>query len=99
MAAFELARYKVATSKAEALRSSWGAAVRAIRSRYPGLLEAHLARIDNETWTDIWRWETLEAARAAAAGAVEVPEAAAFIALIDEVLEMRHAEIVLVDPG
>ena len=42
----------------------------------------------------MWRWESAEAARAAAQGAPSVPEAAAMFSLIAEPLAMDHAEII-----
>lgn len=94
MHALELARYHVDIDKAEQLRSRWPAAVAAVRARFPGLIDASLARLDERTWIDVWRWETLEAATAAAAGAGDLPEVAAMFALIDEVVAMEHAEVV-----
>jgi hypothetical protein len=62
--------------------------------RFPGLIEANLTRIDDATWMDVWRWETHEAAVAAARGAPEVPEAAAMFSLITEPLSMEHGDII-----
>src|SRR5687767_772515 len=93
MEAFELARFRVDPSKVDRLRSAWRHAVDAIRARFPGLLEANLARLDERTWLDVWRWESAEAARAAAKGAHEVPGAAAYFELIDEFVAMEHADI------
>lgn len=94
MQALELARYRVDPTKAEQLRSRWPAGVAAVRARFPGLLVAALVRLDERTWMDVWRWETLEAAKAAADGAASLPEAAAMFALIDEVISMEHAQVV-----
>lgn len=93
MEAFELARFRVDPNKTEQLRSSWQVAVDSIRSRFPGLLEANLARLDENTWLDIWRWESADTAKAAAEGAHAVPGAAAYFAVIDEFVAMDHAEI------
>lgn len=94
MSAYELARYRVDPTDREELLSRWPAAVAAIRSRFPGLLDAQLARLDERTWVDVWRWESAESARAAAEGAPDVPEAAALFSLIAEPVSMEHAEIV-----
>lgn len=94
MDVLELARYHVEASKAEQLRSLWPAAVAAVRARFPGLIDANLARLDERTWMDVWRWESRAAAKAAAEGAMSVPEAAAMFALIDEIVAMEHAEVV-----
>ncbi|MDQ4069161.1 MAG: antibiotic biosynthesis monooxygenase [Actinomycetota bacterium] len=94
MAAFELARYRVDPENAEELVRRWETAVDAIGRSFPGLVDANLARLDEQTWIDVWRWESAEAARAAAEGAPTVPEAAAMFSLIAEPLAMDHAEIV-----
>ncbi len=93
MAAFELARYRVEPGNTDELLRRWEAAVEAVRRSYPGLVDANLARLDEQTWIDVWRWESTEAARAAAQGASSVPEAAAMFSLIAEPLTMDHAEI------
>ena len=93
MAAFELARYRVEPENTEELLQRWEAAVDAVRRSFPGLVDANLARLDEQTWIDVWRWESTEAARAAAEGAPSVPEAAAMFSLIAEPLAMDHAEI------
>jgi hypothetical protein len=95
MEAFELARFRVDPSKAESLRQAWPRAVDSISTRFPGLLEANLARLDERTWMDVWRWESAAAAGAATKGAHEVPQAAAYFGLIDEFMAMDHAEIAL----
>ena len=94
MAVLELARFKVEPEKAPEMLSSRDAMVDAIRARFPGLIEARLARLDDTTWIDVWKWESLEQAKAAAAGAPAVPEAGAMFSLVSEVESMEHAEIV-----
>jgi heme-degrading monooxygenase HmoA len=94
MATFEFARFKTDPAQADQLVARWRAAVTAIRDRFPGLIEANLSRIDDSTWVDVWRWESHDAAVAAAQGAPEVPEAAAMFALITESPQMEHGEIV-----
>jgi heme-degrading monooxygenase HmoA len=93
MPTFEFARYHIDPTNAEELGRRWRAAVAAIRERFPGLNEATLARLDERTYMDVWRWETREAALAAADGAASVPEAAAMFALITEPPTMEHGEI------
>ncbi|MDQ3932348.1 MAG: antibiotic biosynthesis monooxygenase [Actinomycetota bacterium] len=94
MAVFELARFKVEPDKANDMLASRDAMVDAVRERFPGLIEASLARLDEVTWIDVWKWESLEQAKAAAAGAPEVPEAGAMFSLISKVEGMEHATIV-----
>lgn len=94
MAVFELARFKVEPDKASDMLASRDEMVDAIRARFPGLIEAQLARLDDVTWIDVWKWESLEQAEAAAAGAREVPQAGAMFSFISEVESLEHAEII-----
>jgi hypothetical protein len=94
MSAYEFARYRVEPEQEPVLLDRWPAAVAAIRDRFPGLVDARLARLDDGMWMDVWEWESLEAARTAAAGAPSIPEAAAMFAVIAEPLAMEHGEVV-----
>lgn len=94
MATFELARYRIDPADADELTRRWRSAVAAIRARFPGLLEANLARLDDDTFVDVWRWESRETAVAAAQQAPDVPEAAALFSLIVGPPTMEHGEIV-----
>jgi heme-degrading monooxygenase HmoA len=94
MATFEFARFKIDPTQADQLVERWRAAVAAIRTRFPGLIEANLARIDDTTFVDVWRWETHEAAMAAAQGAPDTPEAASMFSLIAEPPLMEHGDII-----
>lgn len=71
----------------------------AIGRRFPGLEEAQLTRLDEQTFLDIWRWDDIGHARAAAEGAPQVPEAAVMFEHIAEVVSMEHAELVRREPG
>jgi hypothetical protein len=93
MATLELARFKVEPENIGRMLQSRDAMVEAIRARFAGLIEARLARLDDTTWIDVWKWESLEQAKAAADGASAVPEAGAMFSLISEVESMEHAEI------
>ncbi len=93
MAVFELARFVVDPADAEEMLSRRDEMVAAIRRAFPGLIDARLARLNDQTWIDVWRWESLAAAKAAAAGAPRIPEAAQTFALIKDVIAMEHAEI------
>jgi heme-degrading monooxygenase HmoA len=94
MTTVELARYRIDPVDVEELLARWQRAVAAIRDRFPGLLTAQLARLDEATFVDVWQWETRDAALAAAAGAPGVAEAAALFELIVEPPTMEHGEVV-----
>lgn len=68
-------------------------AVQAIRTRCPGLVEANLIQLDEATFLDAWRWESRDAALAAAETAPSIPEAAAMFALIVEPPTMEHGAL------
>ena len=97
MATMELARYRIDPATVGELQDRWQAAVRAIRAKFPGLLTAQLTQLGDDTFVDVWQWETREAALAAADGAPGIPEAAALFALIVEPPTMEHGEIVKQD--
>lgn len=94
MMTMELARYRIDPTTTDELQTRWTTAVAAIRARFPGLVTAQLARLDEDTFVDMWQWESREAALAAADGAPGVPEAAALFELIVEPPTMEHGEIV-----
>lgn len=94
MPVFELARFQADPSSATELLTRHTAAVDAIRRQFPELIQANLARLDEDTWIDIWKWADLDAAKKAADQAPTIPEAAAMFALITNVVAMEHAEIV-----
>ncbi|MEM9447087.1 MAG: hypothetical protein AAGA75_00960 [Cyanobacteria bacterium P01_E01_bin.6] len=95
MATFELARFTVKADDVDLLLKRWPAAVEAIGSACPGLIEANLVRLDETTWIDIWRWETHELAVSAAQEAPSIPAAAEMFSLISGPPTMEHGEVVM----
>jgi hypothetical protein len=63
------------------------------RDAFPGLTEARLSKVADETWIDIWRWDSLTSAQAAIEGVPALPEAGAAFSLIKDVTA-DFAEIV-----
>ena len=53
----------------------------AVRRACPGLLQAQLAKVDDETWVDAWRWESRGKAAAAIANVPNIPQAGAAFSL------------------
>ena len=51
------------------------------QARRPGLIQAQLARVDDQTWVDTWRWESRGNAQAAIANVPNIPEAGAAFSL------------------
>lgn len=89
----EIARFAVVPEKVSDLLAGRDAAVNAMRRAFPGLVDAHLGRLDERTWIDVWLWTDMASAKAAADGAFGVPEAAAWFRHIAEVISMEHAEV------
>jgi uncharacterized protein (DUF1778 family) len=88
MAVLRLDRFTADPTHAEELLARRNALVAAVREAVPGLVEARLVRIDEETWIDMWRWDSRTNAQAAAARARagDIPEAAAAFALTRDVV-------------
>jgi hypothetical protein len=83
MAVVRLDRFKTDPARIDELITRRNALVAAVRQATPGLVQARLTRVDDETWIDMWCWETLAHAQAAAklAQTGQIPEAGAAFAL------------------
>jgi hypothetical protein len=81
MAVVRMHRYTVDEADFEELLARRAAAIDAIRASHQGLVETRLTRLDDGTYTDVWRWESPEQMGAAAAGLPNIPEAGAAMAL------------------
>lgn len=57
------------------------AVVAAAKGAFPRFIGVELVKIDDRTWADVWRWDSLANAQAAAAGGPSIPQAGAAIAL------------------
>ena len=55
MAVLRLTRFKTDPADAEEMLARRAALIAAVRQAHTGLLQAQLARVDNETWIDAWR--------------------------------------------
>jgi hypothetical protein len=75
MAALRLARYTIDPADAEEVLAERNALVAAIRDAVSGRIQARLAKVDDQTWTDVWRWDSPTSAQTAIADASAVPEA------------------------
>jgi hypothetical protein len=77
------------TVDTEAMLTTRADLIDAVRAAYPGLDETRLARVDEKTWLDLWRWESAESLEAALAGAPSLPQAGAAFALLADASEER----------
>jgi hypothetical protein len=53
----------------------------AIRAAHPGLAETRLTRLEDGTFTDVWRWDSAKQMQAALADMARFPEARAAMSL------------------
>ncbi|HEU4947892.1 MAG TPA: antibiotic biosynthesis monooxygenase [Kribbella sp.] len=89
MSVLRMTRFSVDPANADQMLAKRADLIAAVRANFAGLTEARLARVDDETWLDLWRWESLESLQTALAGAPTLPEAAAAFALIHDASEER----------
>ena len=62
------------------------------KDAFPGLIDVQLAKIDDQTWIDVWRWDSLANAQAAAAQGPTIPEAGAAFSLTKS-LAVEYADV------
>lgn len=94
----ELVQFTADPGNEAAMLAARPAAVAAVRRACPGLVDARLFRGEEAgTWIDVWFWETMEQATAAAQVAMELPEPSAFFAFISAPPAMIHGTLVDAD--
>ncbi len=81
MAVVRTHRYTVETGKLAQLLEQRTTLIQGIRSANPAFTEATLIRQDDGSYLDIWRWESAEAMRGAAAAAKDFPLVGTTLAL------------------
>jgi hypothetical protein len=93
--ALEMVRMTVASAREAEFLGARPTAIQAIRQAFPELRSARLFRGEEPgTWYDILFWDSLDAARRAAAQAAEIPAMAAWVAHIQEVQILKHGTLV-----
>lgn len=93
MAVLRLDQFTIDPVDTGELLTRHAALVAAARDAFPGLIEVHLAKVDDRTWLDVWRWDSLASAQAAVAGAPAIPEAAAAFSVTKNII-VEFAEVV-----
>jgi Antibiotic biosynthesis monooxygenase len=81
MAVSRTHRYSVDPGDLEEFLARRAAVIDAIRAAHPGLSEARLTRLEDGTFTDVWRWDSAEQMQAAAADMARFPQARDAMAL------------------
>lgn len=84
VAVIRITRFTTDPANAEELLARRAELISAVRDAHPGLTEARLARLDDETWVDIWHWESAADLEAALASAPVLPASAAVFALVQD---------------
>jgi hypothetical protein len=76
MSVIRMTRFVVQPADVELMLDRRADLISAVRAAYPGLTEARLARLDDQTWIDMWCWDSAASVQTALAGAPALPEAA-----------------------
>jgi len=93
MAMIRTARFTTDAAQAGEMLARRAELIRVVREAFPGLTEARLARLGEDRWVDIWRWESAASMQTATAGAHDLPETAAAFALTRN-LTAEDAEVI-----
>ena len=93
MTVIRTSRFKTDPARTEEMLAKRADLISAVRATHPGLAEARLARVGEDTWIDMWRWDSPASMQAALVGAPSLPEAAAAFALTSD-LTAENAELV-----
>jgi hypothetical protein len=93
MTVLRLDHFTIDPANTEELLTRHAALAATAKDAFPGLIEVQLAKVDDQTWIDVWRWDTLANARAAAAQGPTIPEAGAAFSLTKS-LAVEYAEVV-----
>lgn len=81
MTVLRITRFKTDPEKAQEMLAARETLIKKVRESFPGLHEARIAKIDDETYIDVWRWEEMANVQAAIAAVPTMSEAGAAFAL------------------
>jgi hypothetical protein len=87
---YEVVRSRVRAGAEEEMLRLRPRMIAAVQERFPDLVDARLIQMDDGSWMDVVRWRSREAAEQAAAAMPEIPEAAAMMGLIEEIVAFEH---------
>jgi hypothetical protein len=93
MSVIRITRFTADPADAEFVLDRRAALIDAVRRTFPGLTATHLARLDDKSWVDVWRWDSAASLRAAADGAHGLPETEAAFSLVRDI-SAETAEVV-----
>lgn len=84
----EVVRFTVPAANQADFLAGREAAMQQIKANCPGFESAQLCHVHGETWLDICRWESMDAAEAGMAKAMQLPGVAGWFALMGEVISV-----------
>lgn len=93
MSAVRVHLYSVDPANLEQLLARRAQLIAGIRSTFAGLLETRLTRLDDGTYQDVWRWETVEQLNAAVAASAGFPPVAETMALTHDAT-VQNGEVI-----
>lgn len=93
MTVLRLDRFTINPADTSEMLARHAALVATVKDAFPGLIEVQLAKVDDQTWLDVWRWDSLASAQAAGAAAASIPQAAAAFSLT-KTLTGEFAEVI-----
>ncbi|MGC4942756.1 antibiotic biosynthesis monooxygenase [Kribbella sp. DT2] len=90
MSVLRLTRLTVDPAQADEMLTLRAALIEAVRRTTDGLTDTRLARVDEETWLDVWRWESGAALDEVTSWAPGTPEAKAAFAVVKDAQVERY---------
>jgi len=93
MAVLRIDQFTIGPAGTGEMLTRHAALAAAVKDAFPGLIEVQLAKVDDQTWLDVWRWDSLASAQAAVAGAPAIPQAGAAFSLTKSIT-VEYAEVV-----
>jgi hypothetical protein len=95
MAVIRTTRLEVAPENAGELLARRAALITAVRAAHPGLTGTRLARVDERTFVDTWRWDSATSLHRALDAVSEIPEAGPAFALAEATtVDVEQADVV-----
>jgi len=93
MTVLRLDRFTIDPADTAEMLTRHAALVAAVKDAFAGLIDVELAKVDDQTWLDVWRWDSLASAQAAIADAPSIPAAGAAFSLTRGIT-VEYAEVV-----
>jgi hypothetical protein len=89
----EIVRYRLKDGAEDEMLAERPDLFTLLRKEFPGLREAYRAKLDDGTWIDVLVWDRREQVERAQREEMQIPEIAAALRHVDDVLSMELAEV------